>query len=232
MVADCPRCGAIRCGFEVRGNSKVAGRMNIDGSKDGNVVWEVYALCMACRQGAIFLMRPTDYVLSLGGAVEPPTRSSYGYEVLQYVPIRDSRPTRPPEHLTAEVKAVFEEAAQCRAVGCPNAAGAMFRLCLELAVRELLPKQEDWKKRLAEKLKQLFAEGKLPKDIEPLSSDIREDGNDAAHHGTLDAGAAEDMEDLTVEVLRRAFTETGRAKAAQARRDRRRQAQKKKAGPR
>ena len=225
MIADCPRCGAQRVAFVVCGNNRLSEPRDAEYSEGTSVKWEVYGICQACLDGAMFVVSPKAES-TMGGALAAPVHASYRYQVVGHITIRDGRPTQPPEHLRAEVKVAFEEAAKCRAVGCPNAAGAMFRLCLELATRKLLP-EEMHKARLADKLKQLFAEGKLPQDLRPLSSVIKDDGNDATHHGTLDADAAADMEDFTIEILRKIYTEEGRAKAAQARRDKRRQAHKK-----
>ena len=45
-----------------------------------------------------------------------------------------------PEYVTEGIAAVFEEGATCLTVGCFNAAGTMFRLCIDLSTRSMLPK--------------------------------------------------------------------------------------------
>jgi hypothetical protein len=55
-----------------------------------------------------------------------------------------------------------------------------------------------------------------------LSDCIREDGNDAAHRGALGKPDAEDIQDFTVALLERMYTEPERLKLAEKRRQERR----------
>ena len=68
----------------------------------------------------------------------------------------------------------------------------------------------------------LFQNGFLPAALKELSACIREDGNDAAHSGTLRKTDAEDLLDFTTALLERIYTEPERLRLAQQRRDSRR----------
>ena len=59
-----------------------------------------------------------------------------------YVSLRHRAGKTPPEHVPPNIQAAFSEAATCLAVGCWNAAGTMFRLCVDLATRPMLPEEE------------------------------------------------------------------------------------------
>jgi len=71
---------------------------------------------------------------------------------------------------------VFREAATCLTVECWNAAGTMFRLCVDLATRPLLPKEEvkglnaKTRRDLGLRLPWLFDNDKLPPGLRELSA--------------------------------------------------------------
>lgn len=145
-----------------------------------------------------------------------------------HVSIKDQATVAPPEYIPGNIEAVFKEGATCLAVGCYNAAGTMFRLCVDLATRLMLPEEEveglnaKVRRDLGLRLPWLFAKGLLPEALKELSSCIKEDGNDAAHTGTLTKTDAEDLLDFTTALLERMYTEPERLRLAQERRDSRR----------
>lgn len=55
---------------------------------------------------------------------------------------KDDAAIDPPEHLPEDIDAAFSEGAKCHAIGCYNAAGTMFRLCVDLATQKLLPAKD------------------------------------------------------------------------------------------
>jgi hypothetical protein len=133
--------------------------------------------------------------------------------------------------LPANIEAVFNEAARCFAVGCFNAAGTMFRLCVDLATKALLPDpptegipQPSSKQRrdLGLRLPWLFEQKLLPEGLHDLSSCIKEDGNDGAHAGTLSKADVEDILDFTFSLLERLYTEPQKIKKAKERQTARR----------
>ncbi len=144
-----------------------------------------------------------------------------------FVSLKDRSGEAPPEHLPSDIEAVFREGATCLAVGCNNAAGTMFRLCLDLATRERLPEDAPGlntsvRRNLGLRLPWLFDSGKLPEALRELSGCVKEDGNDGAHAGTLTVKEAEDLLDFTRILLERLYTEPARIRLARERRDKRR----------
>jgi hypothetical protein len=136
--------------------------------------------------------------------------------------------TKPPEHLPENIEAVFREGAACMAIECFNAAGTMFRLCIDLATKSKLPEGDvnglnaNIRRNLGLRLPWLFDNNLLPNDLRELSSCVRDDGNDGAHVGSLSEDDADDILDFTCAILERIYTEPERLKIAKSRRDARR----------
>jgi hypothetical protein len=149
-------------------------------------------------------------------------------EINSHISLKDQASTAPPDHIPKNIEAVFREGATCLAVGCYNAAGTMFRLCVDLATRAMLPKEQTEglnakvRRDLGLRLPWLFENGRLPEALKELSSCIKEDGNDSAHAGTLNESDAEDLLDFTTALLERIYTEPERLRLAKERRDTRR----------
>jgi len=145
-----------------------------------------------------------------------------------YISLRDKVAHAPPEHVPPNIQALFREGATCLAVECWNAAGTMFRMCVDLATREMLPAGEaaglnaKTRRDLGLRLPWLFEHGHLPADLRDLSTCIREDGNDGAHAGTLTKEDAEDLLDFTRELLERLHTEPAKLRLVEERRKARR----------
>jgi hypothetical protein len=153
------------------------------------------------------------------------------FEVARPITLRDNATIHAPDHLPDEILSAFEEGAACLSVDCYNAAAAMFRLCLDLATRPLLPDPSDTAKPqpnsrqrrdLGLRLPWLFEHGLLPREIEHLAQCIREDANDGVHVGNLSTNDAEDLLDFTVALLERLYTLPKRVALAEERRTQRR----------
>jgi hypothetical protein len=138
------------------------------------------------------------------------------FDVEGFISLTDNTAQRPPEHLPRDIESAFNEGAACLVIRCNNAAATMFRLCVDLTTRPLLPAQEDstthqpnskQRRDLGLRLAWLFDNGKLPSDLRELAKCIREDANDAAHVGNLTKEDAEDMLDFTTALLERLITE-------------------------
>lgn len=145
-----------------------------------------------------------------------------------HISLKDNASVAPHEFLPNEIAAAFREGATCVAVGCYNAAGTMFRLCVDLATRSMLPTEETQglnaknRRDLGLRLLWLFASGRLPDSLKELSSCIKEDGNDGAHAGNLSQSDANDLLNFTSILLERIYTEPERLRLAKERRDARR----------
>ena len=236
LVADCPRCGAQEMTFDLlqaqnipdNNTSLTPSEFNIPSRKK----FEAFCVCRNCHRSTIFVMRSlhilkpnndfSNYVL------EYPSTVNAIADIIEYVCIKDMCSTEPPEHVPSNIEAIFREGATCLSVECFNAAGTMFRLCVDLATKPLLLKNDEnglnnhIRRTLGPRLNWLFENNILPDDLHELSGCIRDDGNDGAHQGTLQKVDAEDLLDFTGALLERLYTEPEKLKLAKKRRTERR----------
>ena len=61
------------------------------------------------------------------------------FDIEDLVTIKDLGSKKAPYHVPENIKSAFEEGATCVAMNCWNAAASMFRLCVDLATKSLLP---------------------------------------------------------------------------------------------
>jgi Domain of unknown function (DUF4145) len=233
LVTNCPRCGANRITFDVR--AQVYGG---DIEHGWRKIYEIFCVCRSCRRPTIFGVGldsqsyemdsefdETDALVNFNGDL-----NQY-FKVEGFVNLRDNSAQKPPEHLPPEIENAFNEGASCLAIRCHNAAATMFRLCVDLATKPMLPAPEDGavpqpnsktQRDLGLRLAWLFDNSVLPSELRELAKCIREDANDGAHVGNLSKEDAEDLLDFTTALLERVFTEPKRLALAEARRSARR----------
>lgn len=226
LVANCPRCGSHRITFDVTA------------AKTYRVLYswqhwyEAFGICRHCGRTTVFVLSESvngDYkhvhevgLLKVQGAL-----NRY-VDVESYISRKDMTAAEPPEFLPKQIDSVFREGATCLAVGCYNAAGTMFRLCVDLSTKSLLPTDDvpglnaKVRRDLGLRIPWLFENGLLPGGLKELSSCVREDGNDGAHAGNLSKAEAGDLLDFAHVLLERLFTEPERLRLAKERRDSRR----------
>jgi len=196
--------------------------------------YEAFCVCRNCLRSAVFVLADREIgskdIINKVGGLSKLSGVTAGnlVQVEHFISLKDSAPIEPPEHLPKDILAAFNEGARCLAVGCFNAAATMFRLCIDLATRSMLPDADQdglnakIRRSLGLRLQWLFAQGLLPTGLQELSSSIKEDGNDGAHVGSLSKADAEDILDFTVALLERLYTEPARLQIAKARREARR----------
>ncbi len=225
LVADCPRCGAKHMTFDLT-------QENLTHERHEWQQWyEAFCVCRQCKKATIFVLSQnvdSDHAVVHEKTLQSLTVAINRYmNVEGYVSNKDRATVVAPEHVPPAVAAIFDEGARCLAVECFNAAGTMFRLCVDLATRSMLPEGEAeglnsrTRRDLGLRLPWLFDHGRLPEALRDLSHCIREDGNDGAHDGTLTEVDAEDLLDFTTVLLDRMYTEPKRLELAKERRDRR-----------
>jgi len=201
-------------------------------------IYEVFCICRACHRSTTFFVGLTEYSPNVGKAFRQPNslvKFEHGlnqfFKIEGFVSLRDQVVRRPPEHLPDEINNGFREGAACLAIGCNNAAATMFRLCVDLATRPLLPDPADTtnpqpngktQRDLGLRLRWLFDKGLISPALRELAKCIREDANDGAHVGSLTLEDAEDVADFTTALLERLFTEPKRLELAEQRRIERR----------
>jgi hypothetical protein len=227
FVADCPRCGAKHITFDISAVHLV--RIQYGWQHR----YEAFGICRHCARATIFAIeeKAQHHDLDLFNRTSPLkiTEALNGYfGVRGFISLKDHAAIAPPKHVDENIENVFREGATCLTVECWNAAGSMFRTCVDLATRPLLPQEEvqgsshKIRRDLGLRLPWLFANGILPNDLLELSTCIREDGNDGAHQGTLTKADAEDLLDFTVSLLERLFTEPNQLRIAKELRKERR----------
>jgi hypothetical protein len=226
LVANCPRCGSQHITFDV----SAANVYQID---HGWQYWyEAFGICRHCSRATIFVLSESvdgdyNYVHKLGLLKVEGALNKF-VNVKGHISLKDTVSVEPPEFLPKDIESVFNEGATCLAVGCYNAAGTMFRLCVDLATKSMLPAEEipglnvKARRDLGLRLPWLFENGRLPDSLKELSSCIKEDGNDGAHAGNLSEADATDLLDFSAVLLERIYTEPERLRLAKERRDARR----------
>ena len=228
MVENCPRCHAREMTFDVGAENLV------EPARYGwQAVYELFCTCKKCHASTIFrvcqrepcargVQWPPGMLVAIGGALNDVVRCE------GFICIRDMATEKPPDHVPLDVEGAFREGATCVSVACFNAAAAMFRLCIDLTTKPMLPKEEveglnsRTRRDLGMRLRWLFGRNLLPGDLSELATCIREDGNDGVHVGSLTREDAEDLLEFTVALLERVFSEPGRLRIAEERRRQRR----------
>lgn len=227
LVANCPRCGATKITFDLLQSTVVGHQYNWQN-------WhEAFCVCRHCHRSTVFVL--ADEGVAAAELVEKKGLSSLNgsvnalVRVQSYISAKDKSPVDPPEHLPEDIHAVFVEGSVCLAVDCSNAAGTMFRLCIDKATRAMLPNEDlnglnsKIRRNLGLRLPWLLDKGVLPEALRELSTCIKDDGNDGAHDGSLSKEDAEDLLDFTFALLERLYTEPARLRVANERRIARRE---------
>lgn len=225
----CPRCDASEITFEV------LSAVSIQNASHGSSQYELSCKCRRCQRLSIFAVVQQNN--RLGEVLDNPNAIvSYqsglnsAFEVLGHLSLRDEATIEPPSYMPERVTNAFREGATCLKVQCFNASGAMFRLAVDLATKDLLPEGDgatggpnrQQRNNLHDRISYLFDTSRLPIDLRDLAACIKDDGNDGAHDGTLTKADAEDLLDFATELFRRMFTEPERIRLAKDRRDQRR----------
>ncbi|MEE2945916.1 MAG: DUF4145 domain-containing protein [Pseudomonadota bacterium] len=228
FVTDCQRCGAVKSTFECY--SSIPVRVEYD----WKVYCEVFSVCRHCKRSSTLVLAQRNYDKSLTAILKQTNKItetsdsiSSLVEYTGFVSSSDRFSTEPPEHLPQNIHAVMLEANKCMSVQCWNAAGAMFRLALDLATKSLVPVEGAPAARVVRslglRLQWLFDHNLLSADLKMLAECLQQDGNDGAHDGTLTKADAEDLSDFCFELLNRLYTERERLRLAEERRVTRRE---------
>lgn len=231
FIADCPRCRSTKMTFDVH-HLTFDTQITTYGASP-----ELFGTCRHCHKGASFvfdLRRDSeDHFKALIRRVPlQQITVTLNPSIVGYRPVALSDVVigEPPEHLPAEILNAFVEGQKTLAIGCFNASGAMSRLTLDLATKQLLARYEGLpdvtrriKENLSERLMFLIGNGTIPKSLEDLAHHVRLEGNDAAHDGVLKENEARDLIEFCQELLRACFEQPGKVLEAKRRRDERRQ---------
>lgn len=225
LVANCPRCGAKEMTFDLWH------QLPLYVKYDWQYWYEAFCICRSCHRSTTFVLSQKNYNDSEMMTKGLPNLKMAVNQVMtieSYISLKDTANAKPPEYIPENIDKVFREGAACMAIGCFNAAGTMFRLCIDLSTRALLPEKDEaglnsqMRRNLGLRLPWLFENGILPETLRELSLCVKDDGNDGAHEGTLTKEEAEDLLDFTFVFLERLYTEPKRLELAKERREARR----------
>jgi len=232
FVHDCPRCGATRITFDVRGQCS-RGIVHAGWVER----FEVFCVCRACRSATIFVLDNIDSkvasVWKTNGIVDNNTVINRYFNYVEFINISDINHKSAPDHVDEKISEIYTEASRCLSIGCWNAAGAMYRLCIDLSTKSLLPSEQEHpnmrnsisaktRRSLGLRLEWMFNNEVLPKELADLADCIQQDGNDGAHDGTLTEADALDLSDFAYQLLDRIYTQPKRIEIAKKRREERR----------
>ena len=194
---------------------------------------EVTSLCRRCDLPSIMLVKLHQSSLkgnygTNGSVTRISTDIERAFTFERVISKADFAAKDTPTFLPENIDRAFKEGTRCLAIDCHNAAAAMFRLCLDLATKSMLPEQGaaggpngNQRRNLAPRLEWLFAANLIQPDLQDLSTAVKDYGNDGAHDGTLDDNEADDLYDFAFALLERLYTQPERIKQMRARRDER-----------
>ncbi|MEW9843844.1 DUF4145 domain-containing protein [Pseudomonas juntendi] len=221
LVANCPRCKAEKITFDALSENLIGFEYS------WQFIFECFCVCRACSKSTVFRLEQSESRMTDWLRNNKPSKNSGNlnkiFNIPSYISLKDQTSCPPPDYLPPDIEEAFKEGAACLAIGCHNAAAAMFRLCLDFATKGLLPPENEppvskIRRSLGLRIEWLLDNGKLDRNLEELSSCIKDDGNDGAHEGTLSAIDAEDIKDFAFILLERLYTEPQRLENARARR--------------
>jgi len=215
LTLDCARCGAQRMTHDVQ----VCTRYHEDRS-----CFEYAVQCRACNKSSIWKIGHAT------NQADPAKLAQADHLIDQKVGrvelVRPRATALPaPDHTPPDLKLIFDEGAECLAIGAWNASSAMFRKIVDQISKDRMnaapngpPTDKRIRFNLKPRLKWLFDNSLLPKDVEALADSIREDANDGVHNAPLGEADALDVQDFTAELLEALYTLPGRLREAEARR--------------
>lgn len=227
FVADCPRCGSGKTDLDCYSS------IPVEVDQYGKVFCEVFAVCRVCHKSSILLLRQIKrddglarLLQQTNKIIEADLSLTDLLEFKRIITALDRSTNAPPDHLPADIELIMREGNKCLSAQCWNAAGAMYRLALDMATKSALPAEGEpnakIRRSLGLRLEWLFEVGHLSSDLKSLAQCIQQDGNDAAHDGTLSEADAADLHDFSFELMRKMFTEPERIAIAERRRVERR----------
>jgi hypothetical protein len=173
LVADCPRCGSKKITFDL------AAAQIVDVEYKWKRWFEAFCICRNCNKTTVFVLsqnsiNDSDCIERTGLSHLEGSVNNY-MRVESFISLKNFSRAVPPEHLPPHILNAFNEGATCMAVNCFNAAGAMFRLCIDHATAALLPEQNSdglnptIRRSLGLRLCWLFDRNLLPAGLRALS---------------------------------------------------------------
>ena len=229
--ADCNRCGAQKATFEVYWLNAIAKDLR------GVTTFDLSGSCRSCGRSNTMSVRHGSYAAihnthDLRSIMNSVANLNDILILNAFLNVSDLYVPDVPDFVEGDLRQIYKEGRLSLVVGNYNAAASMFRLCVDLLTRPLLPDTGDAakpqpsgkeRKDVAPRLRWLLSNRILDQGLADLADCIREDGNDASHHGDVRTREeAEDVADFCRILLERLVTEPKRMEVARERREERR----------
>ncbi|MGR9150876.1 DUF4145 domain-containing protein [Rhizobium leguminosarum] len=205
---DCVRCGTRSVQLSAIGYSH-----------HGDGKWEIAFACNNCSQISIYRVT-SGMNLPQNNNLNFDARNGVFCEQEAILNVAKA-PILDPA-IPGNIAAIFDQAAKCRRLEMPDAAGAMFRKTIDISTKAVFaidPRLADKKpaEALRVRIKALGQFKVLEEDIVELADVVAVDGNDAAHDvDPYTPEEAEALEELTVDLLDRIFVRPARIAAVRA----------------
>ena len=205
LVHNCPRCGTKKITFDVLNASGAKKKYELE-------TYEAFCRCRSCSGSSIFLVTIRyDAPYRMDDVVN---KHFNLHDILHDIELVNIFPgtSAIPKHIPSAIEIPFHEALSCQAIQTYNAAGCMFRTTVDLVTKKMLEglqgknPPKNVKVNLARRIKYLSDEKLLSQNLEELSTNIRLDGNDAAHEANLKKDDVEAMNDFTTLLLEEIYT--------------------------
>lgn len=205
IVQECPHCGAEKIGFTIEGRA-------IHPTKRDHMA--VMASCNGCGEAIVVTIRFST--LTDARAFDEKVgdlRRMLGITVVSSYPKR--LPVEAPAHVPENVGTLFRQAASNRRARSYDAASAMYRRALEVALKELAPDVDA--RSLAKRIDRLADERRITPELQDWAHAIRIDGNEIHSTELVTEEAVEQMHGLTFYLLTYLFTLPEQVRAARER---------------
>ncbi|WP_239482878.1 DUF4145 domain-containing protein [Paraburkholderia sp. C35] len=167
FIQDCPHCPAAHAAFNVVFAQQQPNKPQY---------WNALCVCPACGESLALLVFAAQSGVNPQAAVGDISKHTH-LRVLSMYPAPDTSPT--PEHVPSAAGRAYEQGVRCLSRSDYTPAAAMFRRCLEIALKAHSPEIEAWK--LEQRIDKLAAERKITPDMQTWAHRVRLDGNDALH---------------------------------------------------
>ena len=207
FAINCPHCGVKKSTFEM--TSLVVHPLD-------SAWWSLFANCTACYMPVAARIRTANGLKGQNPAGHPGDLTGYGSPwVLADVypaPVQIEIPANIPH----PVAKAFKQAAESRKGKHFDAAAAMYRKSMELALKALSPDIEAWK--IEKRIDKMAAEGLITKELQEWAHELRLDGNDVLHEDEATAEMVDQMHSFCKFLLTYLYTLPEQVKAARERR--------------
>lgn len=237
IVDDCPACGAKGATFDINNFNDCSVYKHFPSIIEFEAVsppieycrcYDLFSICKKCKSTITFVVfEPYDYerdsAINCGSPMDVKGEITNTFEMFGIVRVCDNVVCLAPDFTPKDIEKTFKEGTKCLSIKCWNAAGAMFRKCLDLTAKDKLA-EKDHGKKLSVKVKCLLAEKILPEDLKEIANYIILDGNDGLHNRMLTKDDAVGLLEFTVMLLGRIYTEPERIKRMTKKRDERKKA--------